>query len=109
MTDAEFLLTPIAYAGSLSIDLNVPNLPSLVPKAYVGLNVIGTFFEQMALEVLYLQTILRTTVFPIHMTDAQKKARYEVTHCGGCHRKFESDADINAHHRHSQAENNFLG
>ena len=109
LTDAEFKLTAIAYAGLVTIDLNVEGLPKLLPKSYVGLNVLGAFFEQMAFEVLYLQTVLRSTVYPISMTEEQRQARFEVTHCGGCSRKFESSLDIIAHHLHSKPVDNFLG
>ena len=109
LTDAEFKLKAIAYAGLVSIDLNVEGLPKLLPKSYVGINALGAFFEQMAFEVLYLQTVLRSTVYPIHMTEEQRQARFEVTHCGGCGKKFESSLDIIAHHRHSKPVDNFLG
>ena len=109
MSVCEAKLVPIAYAGHLTFNLNVKSLPKLIPKVLIGTDSIGAFYEQMALELLYLQTTLRNNSHPIHMKPEEKASRSRVTHCGCCKRPFKSPDDIVAHHRHCQKRYNFLG
>ena len=109
LSECQGSLTPISFSSFFGFNLGVQSLPRLLPKVYVGKDVIANFYEQAMLELSFLQSVLRRTCFPIDMTEAEELLRGIVTHCSNCQRAFVDSAMIHAHHEHTQEKRNFLG
>ena len=109
LTDCLYKFEPISYSASLAFNNGVETLPQLYPKTVISKDCIAYFYEQCMIELCFLQTTLKKTKYPIHMTREEKNARYTVTHCSNCQRKFRGVSEIIAHHLHSQRYRNFLG
>ena len=110
LTQCEYALKPISYSAFLTFNVNGENLPKLIPKVLITKDhVVAKFYQQMAVELLFCQTILKRENWGLHMTREQRLAREVVTHCGSCKRAFKSRDEIVAHHEHSRRRHNFLG
>ena len=102
LTDCRSHLVPVSYAHYLGYNLGASNLPRLLPKCFIGKDIIAHFYEQLSLELCYLQCVLRKTRYPIHWSREEKAMRYRVTNCANCDVKFGGIGDVVAHHDHTR-------